>query len=681
MNKIILAQILAFILVVPAGVVLAVEPSQEELDTAHRWVAGWAGDGGTPAGEYPFSFLYGGAASPGLLGGWPVERKSERLDDARTRHTLVFTDPETRLVVRCEAVEYAAFPAVEWTLHFANRGEKDTPLLEEVQAFDARFFAGQAGEKHRLLYSLGSHEQPRDFTPREQGLDAPVRLAPYGGRSSDGVLPFFNLAAPDGGGLVMGIGWTGQWAASFVPAADGGAALRAGMELTRLRLHPGEEIRTPAILLLFWSGGDSLRGNNLLRRLLLEHYTPRPGGKPVEPPVAASPHGVIAFSDSTEENMLRVVDALTARKFPVDTFWIDAGWNGDQKEWARSVGSWEPNRERYPRGMKPVADAARAGGYRFLLWFEPERVMPGTWLHENHPEWLRTPAGLPPELMYQKNDKFYLLDLGNPEALAWAKTTFSGMIGGIGIDIFRQDFNMTPLHYWRNGEAEDRRGMNEIRHVTGLYDFYDTLLREHPGLLIDNCASGGRRIDFEIMRRALTLTRSDCLWEPTAQHAMNHGISLWVPVTGIGAVSMNPYNFRSGMGAHMSLALDYLNSPDLWEPAAAAVAQYRDLRRLFTGDYYPLTPHSLDRNRWLAWQFDTPGAREGIIQAFRREECPGDSLHVLPRGLDPAARYTVTDLDTNTPVEMSGRDLLEQGLTLRAPQAPGSVFIHYKAAK
>lgn len=85
--------------------------------------------------------------------------------------------------------------------------------------------------------------------------------------------------------------------------------------------------------------------------------------------------------------------------------------------------------------MKPVADAAHRAGMRFLLWFEPERVMPGTWLFEHHPGWLLKPGdSVPAPPRYQVNDGFHLFDLGNPEALAWLKAKLSG-VTVIGIDL------------------------------------------------------------------------------------------------------------------------------------------------------------------------------------------------------------------------------------------------------
>lgn len=653
----------------------AVLPTPGEMDETRQWVAAHL-NAETP--DLPFSFVVDGKNSADVLKVWTHAYSIRALAGGAKEASHVYTDPVSGLSVRCAATIHADFPAVEWTLYFKNTGTSDTPILEDVQALNLPFTAEKAGTRYSLRYALGSHESVSDFAPRTDELAQPVHFAPYGGRSSDGVFPFFNVTEREDKGVVLGIGWTGQWAASFEQPKDGTVQVRAGMERTHLLLHPGEEIRTPAILLLFWSGGDAYHGNNLLRRLLLEHYTPKPGGKPVNPPVAASPHGVIGFEKTTEANMIEGINNVAEHQFPVDTWWIDAGWNGEGGNWARTVGTWTPSAQRFPRGLKPVADAAHAHGLRFLLWFEPERVMRGTWLFEQHRDWLLAPSDLPPELKYQENDGFFLLNLGHPEALAWVKRTLSNMISETGIDIYRQDFNMTPLYFWRNGEAPDRQGMNEIRHVMGLYELFDTLLREHPALLIDNCASGGRRIDFEIMRRALSLWRSDLCWDPLGEQGMNYGISLWYATSGVGAVALDPYSFRSGLGSNLSLALDYYHPSDMWERAAAMLRQWQALRPLAKADFYPLTPYNLGKNQWIAWQYDDPERGEGLVQAFRRDVCPEDTVTLLLHGLEPETRYVVSNLDENVSREVLGADLMTTGVAIKIPAAPGAALVHYK---
>ena len=671
-----------FIVLLAPRPVTAVEPSGVETAAATHWAE--ARFGGKPGPGLPVTFTYGGKPSGALLGSWKTERTAREPGGDRTERVVTAIDPATGLEVRCVATLYRDLPAVEWVVHFRNTGQTDTPILEDVQALDVGLGTGPEEHAFLLHHAEGSHEKITDFQPRETAIGPGQRLslATFGGRSSDGSLPFFNLAYPGHGGAVIGVGWTGQWAASFARVGLGPVQVRAGMERTHTILHPGEAIRSPAVVLVFWDGPEPARGQNLLRRWLLAHATPTAGGKPVEPPCAASPHGVVPFEGTTEANMLQAIGNIASHAIPFDAWWIDAGWFPCETNWARYVGNPDPDPTRYPRGLKPVADAAHAAGMKFLLWFEPERVMPGTWLHTHHPGWLLRPTdAMPPELRYQISDGFHLLDLGNPEALAWTEQKLSGMVSDVGIDIYRNDFNMYPIYYWRNNEPEDRQGMREIRYVTGLYHLFDTLQRDHPGLVLDTCASGGRRIDFEMLRRALVLTRSDYLWDPTGQQCHTFGLARWIPITGIGAASLEPYNARSGLGSHFALAADFFSQdPAVWASVARVVGEFRALRRLYTGDFYPLGPYSTANDVWMAWQFHRPDRGEGVMQAFRRQDSRAEAATYRLRGLDGASEYQVTDHDTPGVRTMTGRTLMDQGLTVHLPKKPSAALFTYRKA-
>ena len=73
------------------------------------------------------------------------------------------------------------------------------------------------------------------------------------------------------------------------------------------------------------------------------------------------------------------------------------------------------------------------------------------------------------------------------------------------------------------------------------------------------------------------------------------------------------------------------------------------MRPYIFGDYYPLTPYSLDTKVWAGWQFDRPDLGEGMVQMFRRQDSADESKHVKLRGLEPDAVYTLTNLDTAAP--------------------------------
>ncbi len=647
----------------------------EEMARAWQWVQDkFASDHPVP----PVSFVYNGVSSLSLLANWQKTQQSVVLDSQRTQHTLTYLDPATGLKVKCVATEYHDYPAVEWVVYYQNTGSQNTPIVEDMQSADFDCPSGAAGN-FTLYYADGSTAIATDFQPQQLTLatGASRSFTPFGGRSSDGVLPFFNLEKPDQTGTMLAIGWTGQWAASFHKYSAASLNFQTGLELARLRLYPGEQIRMPSVMLLFW-GGDRQRGHNQLRRFLLAHYSPRPCGMLAEPFVGASPHGYIGFNNTTEQNMLDFVNSIATHDMPVDYVWIDAGWYDDYGTgmW-EYTGTWEPDPVRYPHGMDPVADAVHNAGRKFLLWFEPERVMPGSWLYTNHPEWLLTPSNMPPAVAYQQNDGWRLLNLGNPAALAWAKAKFSGMIGDIGIDAYRNDFNMHPVYYWRTGEAADRQGMNEIRYVMGLYDYFDTLQADHPNLIIDDCASGGRRIDFEMLRRSLVLTRSDYLWYSDSAQSMQYALSFWIPLTGLGTVSLNPYDFRSGMGNSFVTALNH-NDPGIWAPATTMLNQYRSISDLYRGDFYPLTDYSASDNAWIAWQYYDPSQGRGMMQAFRRPQSTTGSMQLKLQGLEWNAVYTLTNLDTAAVTTETGSSLMNPGLPVAISAQPGSVIIVYQ---
>ena len=97
----------------------------------------------------------------------------------------------------------------------------------------------------------------------------------------------------------------------------------------------------------------------------------------------------------------------------------------------------------------------------------------------------------------------------------------------------------------------------------------------------------------------------------------------------------------------------------------------------YYGDFYPLTPYSLDQEDWIAWQFHLPNGEEGMVQAFRRSKSEAATSTFRLGGLDPDAKYRVHDLDQDAPVTISGRELIEKGITVSTANQPGAVMIHY----
>jgi alpha-galactosidase len=564
------------------------------------------------------------------------------------------------------AIAYRDFPTVEWTLAFLNGGASGTPLLSDIRSVDLRLERTQEGE-FTLHHHTGSPCAPNDYEPHATrlGPGASKRITTSGGRPTNSDLPYFNVES-EGEGWIVVIGWPGQWAAEFVRDEGTGLQVRGGQELTRFTLRPGEEVRSPMSVIQYWKG-DRVRSQNVWRRWMLEHNVPRPGGKPMPPILIMCTSDFYPGMMSNADDEMKYADAYSKAGVKLDYWWIDAGWYPCEGPGWPKVGTWEPDPKRYPRGLKEVSDRVHSLGMGLVVWFEPERVHAGTWLAETHPEWVLGGA------------KGGLLDLGNPEARKWLTDHVDGLLTSQGIDLYRQDFNMDPLGYWRANDAPDRQGITEIRHVEGYLAYWDELRRRHPEMAIDSCASGGRRNDLETLRRAVPLLRSDYRTEPHGTQGHTYGIASWIPYYGTGVPDTDDYTVRSHWCPCLGIGRNEPRREGLdWTKYLRMVEDWRRVTPYFSGDYYPLTAYSLDPSVWMAWQFDRPDLGEGMVQVFCRVGTIYESARLHLRGLEAGVNYALTDLDSGQTRRIAGKELMETGLLITAPDHPRAPVITYR---
>jgi len=809
-----------------------------------------------------FSFRYGGQDSATIIPKWQTNTQIKKLDSRRTQVVVRHIDPSTGLEVRCVSIAYGDFPATEWTVYLKNTGKRDTPIVEDFRALDWHIERAESDE-FVLHHNVGSPADGTDYGPIETTLlpNSVKRISAAGGRATNTDLSYFNVTAGNQGTIVV-VGWPGQWAADFVRDGGHGLKVRAGQELTHFRLHPGEEVRSPLIVLLNWKG-DWIQGQNSWRRWMMAYGMPKPGGKLPKPiMLASSSRAYREMIGANEANQIMHIDRYLEEGFKLDYWWMDAGWYIQNQGWPQ-VGTWEPDPKRFPNGFKPISDYARARGVKTLVWFEPERVAPHTWLSDNHPEWLLNPLhGLigrrssalgtgEPCVVFNSNDKpvttggirwepkslsFHpgpkgeysvvryaaptggkykvaaifsgidqktttdihvlqsgrplfdsfiglngkgrranfdqtvaleagetldfvvgygnhdytcdstgigavitgpdgkphdaaeefgkwtygylspstrpdaatfkpydvtelggsskdqLLDLGNPSARHWLVEHIDKLIVDNGIGLYRQDFNIDPLEFWRSNDAEDRQGITENKHIVGYLAYWDELRRRHPDMLIDSCASGGRRNDLETMRRAVPLWRSDYAYEPIGHQCMTYGISMWLPYHGTGTVAVesapyygggvtpvHPYAFWSNAVPALGCGIDIREKGLDYAELRRLFGAWRSIADYYYGDYYPLTPYSRKDSDWIAWQFNLPEHGDGIIEAFRRPGAADQTLRVRLSGLERDATYRFTSIEAAElqKTEWTGRELMESGLTIRLNQSPAAAIIRF----
>ena len=349
--------------------------------------------------EPPFSFLYGGQHSSEVLKHWELKRAQKQLDTNRQEHTLTYTDPKTGLQVRCVGIAYQDFPVVEWKLLLKNTSNQPTPLIEQILPIDTSFERRKEGEFLLHHASGATHSlvsiEGTDYAPHETRLPPKFekQMSSKAGLPASEDLPFWNIEFPRGG-VVMAVGWPGQWTATLKRDKERKLDVRAGQEDVHFRLLPGEEVRTPMIALMFWNGEDWIRAQNLWRRWMIAHSVPKVDGVPHPPQHAAGASAqYIEVSTGTEENQMEFIKRYQEEGIMPDYWWIDAGWYEFPDYWL-DVGTWRPDPVRFPRGLRPISDYLHQNDAKMILWFTPEVVTPGTDIFRDHPEWLLRRGGI-----------------------------------------------------------------------------------------------------------------------------------------------------------------------------------------------------------------------------------------------------------------------------------------------
>lgn len=497
-------------------------------------------------------------------------------------------------------------------------------------------------------------------------------FAPYGGRSSDGKAPFFNLHK-DGKGYIFAVGWTGQWNFCIEHNSDD-IKIKSGIEDVGFKLLPKEKFRTSSIVIMPYecSVADS---QNKWRRFVKKYFSLMgKEGREKYGPLCSAVWGGLKTS-----SVLERIEKIKEYELPFEYIWMDAGWCGGstkptpdefEGDWWAYTGDWRISPLIHPNGLKDVAKEIHDAGMKFLLWFEPERVRKTTSIVAEHPEYFLTNPNY-----YTPDD--YILNLGDENAWNTCFETLSDIIGEIGIDCYRQDFNIDPIMFWRRNDTEDRKGITEIKHINGLYRLWDGLLEKFPHLLIDNCASGGRRIDIETLRRSIPMWRSDyqcpANWHIAGTQCHNLSYNTWMPYSGtsVGRSYFDTYRVRSAYGPSLNSNFTYSekekfgDDPKKMQWLKKMLEEYKKVRPFMSEDFYALTQISDRTDTWCAAQFDSPEMQSGMVQVFRREDSPFESAVFSLHNIKADCNYIFSDCDNDEEFVLSGKELIEKGFYVK----------------
>ena len=203
------------------------------------------------------------------------------------------------------------------------------------------------------------------------------------------------------------------------------------------------------------------------------------------------------YFDHNLEKLTALADA--AAEIGVERFVLDDGWFGARRDDFAGLGDWVVSADVWPNGLRPLVEAVNSRGMEFGLWFEGEMVNANSDLYRAHPEWILQSGGrVPPEFRNQQ-----VLDLSHPGAYAHVFNQVHAILSDYNIAYIKWDHNRVLTEAAHLGRPTVRKQTEAI------YRMFDELKAAHPGLEIESCASGGGRIDLEMINHADRFWTSD----------------------------------------------------------------------------------------------------------------------------------------------------------------------------
>lgn len=545
---------------------------------------------------------------------------------------------------------------------------------------------------HMLSYTGGWGSE---FEPVQQRLSGDARLETRAGRSSQGMHPWCALWRDNRSLISLAVAWSGNWVIRCDEQPDGGYRVSAGVNdwAFFVDLQPMARVVSPKVVIVAQDHADLSVASHAYATVGRQFWYPR---APLADALPVEWNHWWTYEDrSLNEHVFRA-NVDVAKGLGIEVCTLDAGWFGPSDpstHWYDYRGDWHlVNTERFPSGIRALSDYVHEAGMAFGIWCEIEAIGRHASINMSHPQ-----------IVARRHDSSLgYVCLGSPAGWDWAFATLEHIITAYKADWIKLDFNLDPGAGCDRTDHGHGAGDGLLCHYHGYYRLLEQIRRKYPHVVLENCSSGGLRIDLGLARHTHMAFLSDPDWP-------EHSLQLfWGASTMLAADALLHWGFCEwGFADHPQQTFDPRNPtltqqqldyythismlhrfgfsqglPDL--PAWVVhryrkhVADYQRIVRKFVKQArlvhltnQPRRDGTLDR--FAGFQYVMPDASEMLVALFR---LPGAKPHRRFHldAVDPKCTYRVTLLETNQTMLVSGAELA-RGWMLSGVDAPGSSLI------
>ena len=590
--------------------------------------------------EYVSHKIYSGKPK---LKGLPATY-TEEASEADTLEIILFDS-----VINAELVLiYTIFnneSAIARSCRFINKGKENLELTNAMS-----MCLDLPDCNYELIQLSGAWAREREVRKRklEQGIQA---ISSARGNSSHNHNPFIALKRPNadefqGEALGFSLVYSGNFLAQVEVDTYDVSRVLMGINPFGFTWHldEGEEFQTPEVVMVYSDKG--MNGVSQTYHKLYRTRLTRGEWRDKVRPILIN-NWEATYFDFTEDILVNI--AKTAKEDGIELFVLDDGWFGTRCDDTSGLGDWYANTDRLPNGISGLSKRIEDLGMKFGLWFELEMVNKDSELYRKHPEWIiQTPNR---NTSHGRNQ--YVLDFSNPEVVDYIYEMVDKILRESSISYIKWDMNRCITECYSAFLPYHRQVEVFHRYILGVYDLYERLIKKHPYILFESCASGGGRFDAGMMYYAPQCWTSDDS-DAVERIKIQYGTSYAYPVSSMGAhVSITPNHqlFRNtpletrgnvayfgAFGYELDLTKLTEEEHEIVKKQVEFVKEYREL--IQKGTFFRL--QSPFENNISAWMIVSEDKKEAIVAYFKvlnDVNCPLRRMKL--HGLDENLLYSI----------------------------------------
>lgn len=335
-------------------------------------------------------------------------------------------------------------------------------------------------------------------------------------------------------------------------------------------LVPGETFETPTATVTVVQG-SLVQACQRLVRMQARALKNQPAGERTLPIVFNE--WCTSWGNPNHDNLVELATRLqgTDVKYLV----IDDGWAERPGDGIQQNGDWVVDRKKFPEGLGATCDAIRKRGLIPGIWFEFEVCTPGSKAYEQTPHHLAR-DGKPLQVGPRR-----FWDFRDPWVHEFLFERVIRLLRDNGFGYLKVDYNDT-IGLGCDGAESLGEGLRQ--HLEGVQKFFRRLREELPDLVIENCSSGGHRLEPSMQSLCSMGCFSDAheTIEIPILAANLHRLILpqqcqvWAVLRAAGTLQRLQYSLASTFLGRMTLSGDlHKLSSQHWDFVQNAMALYR----------------------------------------------------------------------------------------------------------